>query len=287
MSNNRSDINHQTFFCQTAWLAGGNMINIFIATHNTADKALKQCLSLLGKSVNFVEEAYLSDMIVVTRRQELYQYYSKNKYFSFIPLDSFLEHSKMPQTLPYNVRQFPVLEAVAGLFGYIAEIEKLPLKKIYIQTGTEYTPKDKTEQSIRVLIIDDLAENLELALTLLGKEHFITLASGYREGKELITRNNYDAVLSDCQMQADTQSALSTSAVKLGENVHNGFFLMFPATKKGARFAVVTDANHHQDWVSAIFDDLHEPQIVNGQYILFINYMDKRWDEALKKLMNL
>ncbi len=66
--------------------------------------------------------------------------------------------------------------------------------------------------------------------------------------------------------------------------MHNGLFLVFSATMRGVRFVIVTD---HRDWVSAIFDDLHESQAINSQPVLFINYMSKKWDLALEKIMSL
>jgi hypothetical protein len=48
----------------------------------------------------------------------------------------------------------------------------------------------------------------------------------------------------------------------------------------------VTDAGHHGDWVSALFDDsdLRKLQEVNGQPVLLINYMGKDWNKALKAI---
>ena len=139
-------------------------------------------------------------------------------------------------------------------------------------------------------MVDDKPENRRSALSLLQENHFVTLASGYHEALRLIRENAYDVVLSDCQMQPETEdSSLSVENVVIGETVPNGLFLIFHATKRGARVAIVTDANHHEDWVSAIFDDddIRKPQNVNGHTVLFINYMGKRWDDALEKILSL
>lgn len=232
--------------------------------------------------VDFSDEA---DLIIVGDKMCLHRLYSQEKHFVITSIEN-------PGNLPSNCRWIRITELLVNILSYINEInysvsvsDKSEIT--CIETSVRYIPHDK-EWVKNVLVIDDNHENLKLALELLSDDHCVTLASGYNEGKKLIWENKYDVVLSDCQMPAEIEkSALSVHAVEIGGVVHNGLFLMFFATARGARFAIVTDANHHHDWVSAIFDELHGPQIVNGQPVLFINYMEKRWDEALEKLMSL
>jgi hypothetical protein len=238
------------------------------------------------------ESAAEADLIIVFDESKLHEVYSTEKKFAVFSV-------KEIKFSAANVRWISVFEYITDLTAYVSEIaqeingaspDNDEVNQVRaIEMGVEYVPKNK-EHALHVLVVDDKQENLLSALELLGEKHFLTLASGYGEGKQLIRANKYDVVLSDCQMPIQTKgSALSMEAItlSLGEVVHNGPFLMFPATKSGARFAIVTDANHHQDWVSAIFDDLRDPQIINGQPVLFINYMGKDWDKALEKLMSL
>ena len=262
-------------------------MKFFVEIKDPVGASLKLVLSTLidPGTCHCVESASTADLIIIQDKRGLHELYEEGKWFAVVSL-------KEPDGLPDNVKWFHVTTVVPELVSYMAQIVKETegmntVSGQTVETGIEYVPGN-TQQGSRVLVVDDKQENLELALKLLGEKYFLTLASGYGQGEQLIRDNDYDAVLSDCQMPVYIEnSALSTDAVKVGETVHNGLFLMFPATKKGARFAIVTDANHHQDWVSAIFDDLRDQQVINGQPVLFINYLGKQWDKAMEKLMSL
>jgi len=95
----------------------------------------------------------------------------------------------------------------------------------------------------------------------------------------------FDAVLTDMHMRPDkTYGSLNLDAYGVKETIPYGFAMMLEATTRGIPVAVVTDGNHHQDWVSAMFDDIKDAT-VNGQKVLFFNNIGKRWDKALKCLM--
>lgn len=271
---------------------GGGM-KIFIAIEGPLRMSLERVLTtLLNQNLCLLtNSASGADLIIVSDNQTLHELYSDNKRFAFVSASM-----KQDRQFPKSVRWFEPTTVIAKLLSYIGEIAEETKRDTddnrdaevdVLEMEKEHSPRERND-GLHILVIDDKEENLRAALELLGKDHFVSLADGYGVGKRLIEENDYDVVLADCQMPADIKgSALSINAVKLGELVHNGIFLMFPATRKGMRFAIVTNANHHMDWVSAIFDDLHEPQMVNGVPVLFINYLGKRWDEALKKLMNI
>jgi hypothetical protein len=195
---------------------------------------------------------------------------------------------KDPGSIPENVKWLQVTDPdlLASIIQQLSSIDsKNTEQDSELSIGVLCPPRHEANDSLSVLVIDDKLDNLTKAIELLNSNHFVTLADSYRLGKQMINANTYDAVLSDCQMLPDFESALADDAVPVGETVHNGIFLMFDATRFGARFAIVTDANHHQDWVSAIFDDIREPQTVNGHKVQFFNYLGKSWDKALEKLM--
>lgn len=206
--------------------------------------------------------------------------YSKDQMFLVISLAK-----DAPEVLPENIKWIYFENAVIKLLKFLNEY--VP-QNVHLKRCIELQPATDATNPLHLLVVDDKNENLQGAVELLGKYHFLTLAGGYDEGLRMIQKNKYDIVLADCQMPPGKEkSSLSFRDVKIGDTVHNGIFLIFPATQKGARFAIVTDANHHQDWVSAIFDQLREPQVVNGQPVLFINYMGKNWGRALEKLQRL
>ncbi len=249
------------------------------------DKALEKVFSLLFESCSVCKNHEEADLIIVNDRETLQKNFNTDKFFAIFSI-------KEVGSLPENARWIPIIEYIVPMTEYLAQIKesissKKTVKKNSIQTGKEFQPSEVNEKSQRILVIDDTPDNLKLAIDLLGNDHFLTLASGFDEGLELIKTNQYDVVLSDCQMLPETKkTALSIENITIGQTVHNGIFLIFHATKRGTRVAIVTDANHHMDWVSALFDDkdLREPQEVNGQPVLFINYINKRWDKALKKI---
>lgn len=261
-------------------------MKIFIGMDgNAVEKALERVLEFIENKAIVVESASEADVIIVGDTSQLRRYYETDKSFVLIAVDK-------PGHLPANVEYIPVTEVVADLLIYISERAdsqpEVPEEVEVYKLGEQNEPKKQSDASLNILVVDDKSENLGKALELLGEEHFVTLAQRYSEAEKLIEEGNYDVVISDCQMPVDvSDSALSITSADIGQIVHNGIFLMFSATKKGARFAIVTDANHHTDWVSAILDNLTEPQMVNGQPVLLINYLGKRWDEALKKLLAL
>lgn len=275
---------------------GDCQMKIYIDIQRPIKDALQQVLFTVMLPDSPCDNPQEADLIIVETKERLHELYHKKKFFAVLSI-------KEVKNLPANARWIPLLEFIHYIGAYMDEIGKaLATRKqepvasseedpLFVETGLEYTREDPgAERSFRVLVVDDKPQNLQLALECLQKDHFVTLASGYAEALQLISKKTYDAVLSDCQMLPETKnSALSLEAITIGQTVHNGIFLIFHATKRGARVAIVTDANHHMDWVSALFDDrdLYQPQEVNGQPVLLINYMGKRWDEALNALMAL
>jgi len=146
-----------------------------------------------------------------------------------------------------------------------------------------------------VLVVDDKPGHLETAMCrLVGQQ--IVLADTPAKALQLLkledgdgsdsSRPSIDAVLTDLNMKPDqTYPSLALDRYGPNEEVPAGFSLMFEATKRGIPVAIVTDANHHVDWFSAMFDH-HKGAVVNGQQVLFCQaHGTKRWDEVLKRLM--
>lgn len=259
-------------------------MDIHVSIDSPVKNALQQSVQLFDFNLEH-QNPDTADVIVVDSKRRLHDFYTDHQHFVLLTTEE-------PDTLPDNAAWFHLNHAVLGIAQHLDDLQdKLDTDEATtdIRTGTVHEPvNEPTEGTLHVLVIDDTTDNLQEALDRLSDKHYVTLAQGYDEGAKLISENKYDVVLSDCNMPVGTHhSALSMESVPVGETVPNGPYLMFDATKRGARFAVVTDANHHQDWASAIFDDLRAPQTVNGQPVLFINYMEKRWDEALEKLLNL
>ena len=142
-----------------------------------------------------------------------------------------------------------------------------------------------TLKDYRVLVIDDNEDNLALARHLLQPQHQLVTACGFEQGMKALENGEFDAVLSDMEMPANKRyPSLSFSSTRLGEDYGYGFFSVFEVTSRGLPIAVVTAGNHHSSWISAGLDTLKKA-VVNGQKVLFYNSIGKRWDIALKALM--
>jgi len=260
-------------------------MRIYITIEGSVGNAIKNVLGMFGCCL--CDDVSGADFIIVEDKKQLQNLFDENKFFAVFS-------SKEVEGLPRNTRWIFGFDFFIPIMNYFEDIKKelmlrsetneLVKMQLVVETRKEFAPQEIKKQSQHILVIDDAVENLQLALDLLGKDHFVTLASGYGEGLDLVRVNRYDVVLSDCQMAPETtNSALSAENIEIGKTVHNGIFFIFLATRRGAKVAIVTNANHHQDWVSAIFDDLdlRAPQMVNGQPVLLINYMSKQWDRAL------
>lgn len=262
-----------------------NIIRIHVDIEEPLKGSVIQFLNVFSLDGKYIE-ADTADFIIVRTKEKMMSLYNTRQ--------QFIIASNQPVTgLPENAVWFSVSQVVL-IASHILSVAKKQSANIekgaLVNTSVVYPPINPSAESLRVLVIDDKEENLVLALEVLNDQHFVTLASGYGMGAVLMDAHTYDAVLSDCRMPIDTyHGALSVDIIEIGKPEPNGPYLMFKATRKGSRFAVVTDGNHHQDWVSAIFDDddIRQPQTVNGQPVLLINYLGKRWDRALDKLMML
>ena len=145
-------------------------------------------------------------------------------------------------------------------------------------------------RSYRVLVVDDKHMNLEIAMARLVGQQMVLADSPSNAMKYLELpagekgEGSFDAVLTDLNMPPDKMyGALNLDQYALDDEVPAGISIMFEATKRGIPVAIVTDANHHRDWFSAMFDS-HKEATVNGKKVVF-NNSGKQWDHALKKLV--
>jgi len=75
-----------------------------------------------------------------------------------------------------------------------------------------------------------------------------------------------------------------TTSQPLGHHEKLGWAVAAEVTARGIPVAIVTDGNHHTSWVVAMFKKM-KSMIMNGQKVLFFANIGKRWDIALKALM--
>lgn len=136
----------------------------------------------------------------------------------------------------------------------------------------------------KVLVVDDSHRNLSLAMSVLVGQQILPVDS-FERALAAIEGGGFEAVLTDLNLPPDKgYRAVNLERYGAADTVPAGMSLMFEATARGIPVAIVTDANHHQDWFSAMFDRV-KGATVNGQRVLFIQDGGKRWDYALQALV--
>ncbi len=169
-----------------------------------------------------------------------------------------------------------------GLGWLKAEKAKAPTPELPIPVFMDVPSFGKR---YKVLVIDDTARNLRIAEAVLGKCHKVSIANSVQAAVSLMDNGGFDAVLTDMQIPPDKHySALALGRYGVRETVDYGWAVMFEATRRGIPVAIVTDGSHHESLASAMFDSI-KGATVNGQKVLFFNNIGKRWDFALKALM--
>lgn len=269
-----------------------NTINVYAHKSGPLSKAFLQVVGLTDNKLVEVADQKAADMILITNNPEdlrsLYnptqlfcvlrtelREIAKNQPENVLVLDSLhlLDNSRPDSafTLPGAVKRWQAAKSIA------------PKGQ---QTRSAVTNVAQLSKSYSVLIIDDSQENLQLAIEVLPGQKMV-LATGPEEAMKYLNLpgQTFDAVLTDMHMRPDKlYRSLSLDTYGVTETIPYGFAMILEATKKGIPVAVVTDANHHQDWVSAMFDHI-KGATVNGQKVLFFNHIGKRWDKALKALL--
>ncbi len=262
-------------------------MKIYVPNPSPVTKAfLAVCqLTLEQAEVESVEDA---DLVFVATVDDLYKQYRPDKFFGFIVAQNFAREQSKKQ--PNNVFVLDALhwlgEHTNSVFAFARAFEAWNPPKQIQQVDEPTGNITALSRSYFVLVVDDTRVNLETATRRLVGQQLI-LTTGPEEAMRYLNMpgRKPDAVLTDLQMRPDkTYGALNIDQYGVAETVHSGFALMFEATARGIPVAIVTDGNHHLDWASAMFDRM-KSATVNGQKVLFFNNIQKRWDEALKALL--
>lgn len=244
------------------------------------------------------EMADEADVIMTTDSAELRKLYAKYGEKKFLVLfDTLRDRVETPEVNVFGAgnRQIcelgPLMNSIAVVQKYqkwIKEREITPKKEMVKHPLGEIV---MLSRSYNVLIVDDSHEHLQTAAERLIGQGILPIDSSKRalellkleDGSE---KSSIDAVLTDLNMKPERMyPSLNLDQYGLNEEVPAGISVMFEATKRGIPVAIVTDANHHMDWFSAMFDHWTEAT-VNGQKVIFCQENGgKRWDSVLKQLL--
>jgi len=259
-------------------------MKVYIPESNELTATILQILKSDLEEVATIEE---SDFVLVTSLEPLRKHFQEGRIFFFLTARDFDRESS--KTQPDNVW---VIDGDNGLKHICAELARLrdsmaqAVSKPVETKTADIGPVAQMNRSYFVLVVDDTEANLQTAIERLPGQKLI-LARGPEEAMKYLNLPGQmpDAVLTDMQMRPDKlYGSLNVDQYGVTETIHNGFSMMFEATSRGIPVAIVTDGNHHQDWVSAMFNKVKSAD-VNGQKVLFFNNIGKRWETALKMLL--
>jgi CheY-like chemotaxis protein len=267
-------------------------MKIHVPNHNALTRALLQTIKMFENQEE-VKQLAEADIVLTTNLDELRKIHQDDKFFGLIAT----RYDGVRKDQPENVFVLDGADLIHGENGASAFKKAFEVWHSTTETGSSDERDAQKEastvsnlatlsRSYSVLIIDDSEENLSLAIRLLPGQQICPVRK-VEEAVRLLRMEGktFDVVLTDMHMPPDkTYGSLNLDTYGIKETVPYGFAMVLEATKRGIPVAVVTDANHHQDWVSAMFDHIKEAT-VNGQKVLFCNHLGKRWDRALELLM--
>ena len=232
-----------------------------------------------------------ADLVILVNSSNLRVVYN-DRFFCVLDVPG---QRKLAESQPANVcviDTFRLFDSEGKGIPYLLRVLEEHMANKAIKPADEALPefKDVVEfkKSYSVLVIDDTERNLQIAGAVLKGCTVIT-ASGLQEAMRYfdpkLSDLKFDAVLTDMEMRPDNQyPSLNLDRYGVSEIVPLGFAVVLEMTARGVPVAVVTDGNHHEGWVSAMFDHVKGAN-VNGQKVLFFNDLGKRWDRALKALL--
>jgi len=266
-------------------------INVAMEETSPLRRAIENVFGIIGdpESHCFVKSIGEADLVIFDELRTIEKDYSDSRTYAL--LDKFGDR---PKNLPANVTD--VLSAT----NMVVELMNL-IVKVWLTLKLLDVPKAEVVMSevplrpdaLRILVIEDTPKHQASArISLTG--HKLTIATGYEEAMRILGNEKFDVVLTDLQMPMSSRT-LSSTAFRLGELVPYGIMLMIEAAHQGAkRVAVVTDLNHHTDWVSAAFDHFSYSVKIEGAKVLMMHAPMKQdesgewvkdWVEALNRLM--
>lgn len=112
-------------------------------------------------------------------------------------------------------------------------------------------------KAMRILVIDDNADNIKSAESRLGKQHHLTTCDTIQAAYTVLSSEaEFDAVLTDLFMPLGTfRGSMNTRDYDRPRgDLPAGLVFAIKAANKGIRTVICTDANHHTDWICAILD---------------------------------
>lgn len=278
---------------------GCRPVRIYIAMEerNPIRLAIEKVFGVIGdpESHYFVKGVGEADLVIFDEMRSIEKDFSDSRTYALLD-----KYGNKPKNLPANVTD--VLSATNLVLELVDLIQKvwLTLKPLDVSKAeTVEMEVSLRPDYLRILVIEDTPKHQASAKVGLAG-HKLTVVTGYEEAMKLLgesmidmqTCENtmFDVVLTDLQMPMSSRT-LGSEAFNLGQLVPYGIMLMIEAAHRAVtRVAVVTDMNHHADWLSAAFDHFSYPVKIDGAKVLMMHAPmnadgTKDWATALKILM--
>lgn len=263
-----------------------------------ADSALVFVIGLLEQHA-LVDKIDDADAVVILRSNSsasgraLGEVYSLNQLFLLVHFTGADAHGELDLDMPPNVR-------CAGSFyvpyrdsnSWFTKMGQLTKEEVSCACDQArrmgFVSHRITERCMRrdaedgqptVLIVDDSATEMDRAVASIPAVYGVVAVNSHQAAMRELDASVFDYVLADLYMPAlkgHWLKAYSYQLERVGRLVPLGLLIANEARAKGAKVAIVTDANHHQDPISATFDSGGYPGLVYDNH--------KDWAGSLAKL---
>lgn len=267
---------------------GCRPVRIYLAMEDGAlPRAITQVFGLVGEinSQSLVDNHADADLVLAHSIRNIEDGYDVEKTYGLI---GFLR-TDVPKWLPDNIHTIGLASTLVELANLIQRVW-LTLKPLEAKVTEPITPEvPLLPDALRILVIEDTHKHRVSARAGLAG-HKLTVVTGYVEAMKILSNEKFEVVLTDLQMPMSSRT-LSNEAFKIGQLVPYGIMLMIEAAHRGAKHvAVVTDLNHHADWMSAAFDHFRYPIQIDGAKAKMMHSPmngdgTKDWASALDRLM--
>ena len=261
--------------------------NVYAHKSGPISRSFLKVVGLTDVKLVEVADQKSADIILLAGSDDLRVLYNERQLFCVLQIPG----QRIASNQPVNVCLVDTLNLFKGDKGINSLCELIAKRQGFVVEGAskkvelpEFSDIATFKKRYSVLVIDDTEKNLRMAETVLDGNDVVVVGS-LIEAIKAVRRRNFDAVLTDMEMPPDKHyPSLNLDHYAVDEKVPYGFAVVLEMTTRGIPVAVVTDGNHHEGWVSAMFDNI-KGATVNGQKVLFFNNIGKRWDKALKSLM--
>lgn len=137
-------------------------------------------------------------------------------------------------------------------------------------------------RAVRILVADDRQENLNRAKEqFTGKNVKLTCCPIFSAAADLLSRNEYDILLTDLMMIGES-GGISEKNAEIGKEVPYGLILAILAKNKGVKHVVIlTDISHHSGPIAWAMDRLL------GDYAVISGFDNKDWLKAAEKFASI